>query len=145
MDIAAALISNAQASETMPPTEALVRFNAALGNPHSDAALAQPDAMAPVVIAFVAVQFCRTLARSTCEAGNRWQRGDPRLQHTRIMNVRPRNLRHQWHAPLVDDDVMLAAELTAIGRVWSSLATPRGGWHPGRVDAGALPLEDSLR
>ena len=66
MDIAAPLVPNPQAAETMQPTErafdypapfpeAFVRFDATPGNSYRDATLAQPYAMASVVVAFVVV------------------------------------------------------------------------------------------
>ena len=61
------------------------------------------------------------------KAPHNWKRLDKRLQHRRIVNVSSRYLCHQWQAPLVDDNVMFAAELAAIGRVWSSISAAQGG------------------
>ena len=87
MDITMTLIANTQASDPMEPTEggfdyptprskALVRFDAAPGNPHGDTAVAQPDSMAPVVVAFVTMQFRRALAGPTRGPAYRWQCSD---------------------------------------------------------------------
>lgn len=73
--------------------EVLMRLDAAPGNPHGDAALALPDAMAPVVVAFFAVQFRRTSSGSSAETACRRQHGNQRLQHARVMDVDRRNLR----------------------------------------------------
>ena len=92
MNITAPLVSNPKAAERMQPAErsfdypgyfakALIRSNAAPGNPHCDAALAQPDAVASVIVAFIAMQFCRALAGPTRKTAYGWQRSDQRLQH----------------------------------------------------------------
>ena len=152
MDITAPLVPDAQAAETThlaehsfdypaPFAQVLVQCDAALGNPHSDAALTQPNAVATVVEASIAMQFRGVVAGPTRETGNRSQRGDQRLQHARIMEIRSRDLRLQWNAPLVEDHVLLAAEFAAIGWVRSRIAAPGGGWHVGQVDISALAFD----
>ena len=72
-DASSLLIPDAQASERVLPAEhsfdypapfsrVLRGFNAVPGKPHRNAALAQPDAVAMVVVALIAMRFRRALA-----------------------------------------------------------------------------------
>ena len=85
MNIGAPFISNAQAPETGQPAErtfndpapaakALTGLNAASSDARRDAAFAQPVAVAPTIIAFVSMEFCRALAGSSRETTYFWQR-----------------------------------------------------------------------
>ena len=138
MDVGPAFVANAQAAKPVQPAERsfhdpaplsqpFARFDASTRNPWRDAAPAKPLPVASEVIALVGMQFVRPTAGSSRQSGHDWQRLHKRLQHARIVNVSSRYLRYQWEAPLVDDDVMLAAELAAIGRVWSRIPAAQGG------------------
>ena len=52
----------------------------------------------------------------------------------------PRYARHQRQSALVDEQMGLATELAALDGIGAGMLSAEGGWHAGRVDTGALPL-----
>lgn len=120
MNISSAFVTDAQTPESVQPAQrpldhpaptpqALFAFHTPPCDPRRDTAPTQPLAMATVVVALVGVQFARALPGPARQTANRWQRLNERLQQARVMDIGCRQLRHQWQAALIDDDVVLAA------------------------------------
>ena len=41
---------------------------------------------------------------------------------------------------MIDEQMVLASELAAVGGIGAGMLSAEGGWHAGRVDNGAFPL-----
>ena len=138
MNISSPFVTDAQTPESVQPAQRpldhpsptpqmLFAFNASPCDPRRDAALTQPLAMAPVVVALVGVQLGRAFPGPACQARDRRQRLNERLQKARVMNIGCRQLRHQWHAALIDDDMVLAAELSPVRGIAAGVIPAEGG------------------
>lgn len=138
MDVGSSFVANSQAPEPMQPAQrsvdhpapaaqALTAFDAAPRDAHADAATVQPPAVAWVVVALVGVQLVWPLARPATQAGARWQRPNQRLQHPRVMDIGPREPGHQRRTALIDDDVVLATELSPVRGIGAGVIAPQGG------------------
>ena len=138
MNIGTPLVADTQAPEPMEPAQrsldhpapaaqVLLAFDASPGDTWSDAPLAQPLAVAPIVVALVSVQLGRTLSGPARQPRNRWQCPHQRLQQARVMNIGPRQRRYQWQPTLIDDDVVLATELAPVCGVGAGVIPAEGG------------------
>lgn len=86
------------------------------------------------------MQFGRTFAWPARQPGYGWGSFEQRDRHPGIMYLSPRYARHQRQSTLIDEQMVLATELAAVGRIGAGMLSAEGGWHAGRVDTGAFPL-----
>lgn len=98
MNIGSPFVTDAQTPEPVQPAQRplnhpspaaqmLFAFDAPPCDPRRDTALAQPLAMAPVVIALVGMQFVWAFPGPACQASDRRQRLNERLQQARVMDI----------------------------------------------------------
>lgn len=138
MNIDTPLVADTQAPEPMEPAQrsldhptpaaqVLLAFDASPGDAWSDAPLSQPLAVAPIVVALVSVQLGRTFSGPARQPRNRWKCPHQRLQRARVMNIDPRQRRYQWQPTLIDDDVVLATELSPVRGIGAGLIPAEGG------------------
>lgn len=136
MDVGAALVANEQASKSMKPgdgalddpalaSEALAALDSGACDAAADAAHAQVKSVALGVVGLVRVQLFRPSlgsANASCDGS------DSREHHAErraVVDVRSRDLRRAEREPVaVRDDVVLAAETAAIGRVFPGEFAP---------------------
>lgn len=138
MDIGSALVADTQPAETVEPTEcafdhpapftqAFARLDAIAGYAWSDATAAQPGPMGTRSICLVGVQFGRTFAWPARQPGYGWDSFEQRDQHPGIMYLSPRYARHQRQSALVDEQMVLASELAAVGGIGAGMLSAEGG------------------
>ena len=72
----------------------------------------QPLPVTAIVVALVSVQLGQALSGPAGQARDLGQRAHQGLQQPRVMDISRRQLRCQRQTALVDDDVMLATELS---------------------------------
>lgn len=138
MNIGTALITGAQATEPVKPgnrsfddpaptAQSVPRLNAFAPYARDDAFSAQPLTMRSGCVGLVAVQLSRSFARPTRQASDCRYCADHWHEHARVMDLCPRNPCHQRQAATIDDEMMFATELAAIGRIWAGILAPEGG------------------
>lgn len=106
--------------------EAVVLLDAPTSNPGNDAALVQVLSAACKVVALVGVKLVRAASGATTEARHAGYGVDKCFERYRIVAIRACDSQRQGHAPLVHNQVTLAAEFAPIRGVWASLFAPRG-------------------
>jgi len=85
------------------------------------------------------VQLTWTLTRPAAESLNRWDGFYEWNKKTRVVHLGARDLRYQRQPTLIYEQMVFAAELTAIGRIAARmLPTPRRR-HAGSVNASSIP------
>jgi len=136
MNICAALVTDAQATELVQPTEgafdhpagfaqaAAMRPTFACQSP-GDAQSAQPTLMRTAAISPIALHHLRPLSRPTGFAAQRRNRQHQGLQLAAIMHVGGGDLSAQWNASGIGAKMMFAARFAAVGRVRPRLKPPK--------------------
>ena len=64
----------------------------------------------------------------------------PIVQFEGIMHLSARYARHQRQSALIDEQMVFASDLAAVGGIGAGMLSAEGAWHAGRVDTGAFPL-----
>ena len=100
-------------------------WRAPAGEDGHDALGLQSVAVRLRVVAPVALQRIGFAAWSAASPTDRGQGGDERVELGNVVDVGGRQLRDEWDAPRLSDDVVFGARLAAIGWVRSSFFPPR--------------------
>jgi hypothetical protein len=133
-----ALINNDPASAA----QVVLAFNATSGDAWGDTSQTQPLPVRVIVIAFVGGQLDRVLFEFAGQARYLRQRPYQGLQQLRLMNVSRLQLGFQGQAALVDDNVMLATELSPERGVGAGVIPAEGG---GALAESMLARSHSIR
>lgn len=137
MSLDATLEADAQLAEGSQPgvraldhpavaAESVIALDAFAGDAILDAAALEVSAAARIVVAFVGMQLVRPTPRLAAGAGHSRQRIDQLLEDHGIVPVGPGDAERQRDALPIRDEVALAAEFSAIGRVGACVRAPRG-------------------
>ena len=138
MDIGTALVADAESAKAVqaaqcafdhpsPFTQAFARLNAVAGYAWNDATAAQLGPMGTQSVGLVGMQFGRTFAwtaSKTCYWRDGFKQGN---EHSGIMYLSPRYARHQRKTALIDEQMVLASELAAVGGIGTSMLSAEGG------------------
>jgi hypothetical protein len=138
MNIGTTFIADLQTAEAMEPgnrtfddpapaSKSFSRFDAFSGKARRDALFSQPRTMGAGIIGLVGMQLSWPFARLTRQAGDCRNGLDHRHEHARIMDLGARYLACQRQSSTVDDEMMLATEFAAIGRIGAGFPAPEGG------------------
>jgi hypothetical protein len=96
------------------------------GNPAGDTALPQVSTAALVVVAFVRVQLCRSLACPPQQASNSWNRIHALLEHHGVVPISTADEEHQRDTSGIYNEVSFGAELASVRGVGARFLAPRG-------------------
>src|SRR5580658_4362372 len=129
-----AVLPNAQPTEVVQPRQsslhvpAIFSQAAAIGRTTTcdvwpDTATSQLLAMRVGVITPISIEAVRTPPRSAPLAAHRRDRVDQQDHRIDVGNVGGGRLRHQWHAPRIGDQLVLAPLLTAVYGAGAGLPT----------------------
>jgi hypothetical protein len=135
MDVGTSLVADGKAAEAMEPrnrplddpsvpTEALAVLDASARDARSDAAGTTDHPTEDVVVGLVGVKLVRARARSAAADLDRRQLVEHRPEHLAVVQIGAREVRREWDAAPVYDDVVLGSELSAVRRVRAGLFTP---------------------
>lgn len=137
MDIDSAFEADAQLAHTCEPgvralhdpamtPQAVVALDSLASDARRDAPFLEVMAAAVDIIGLVSVQLAWPAPRAPRLAPDRRQGIDQFLEHHRVVPVGSGDAKRQGKAIAVDDQVSLAAEFAAIGRVRPGVGAPRG-------------------
>ncbi|SDM53216.1 hypothetical protein SAMN05216360_102359 [Methylobacterium phyllostachyos] len=135
MDVGPSLVADGEATKLGelrqralddPPatSQPLTALDPAPGDAGLDAAAGQRLTTAAVVVGLVGVQLRGTLARRSPARADRRDGIRDRLQHSAVMDVRPRQLQSERDALRIGDDVALRARLAPVSRVRARRRAP---------------------
>jgi hypothetical protein len=111
---------------TAMPTEPVFALATLASDAHFDAALVQVLTAAREVVPLVGMQLVGSRTRAATPAGHSRYRIDRVLEHHRVVPVRTSDAEHQRGPRAIRDEVALAAELAAVGRIGPRVRPPRG-------------------
>lgn len=137
MDIDPAFETDAQLAHAREPSmsaldyptiasQPIVAFYPLAGDTRGDTSLVEVIAAAVDVVGLVGVQLARPALRTPRLASDRGQCINQLLEYHRVVPVGSGDTERQGNAVAVGDQVPLATELTAIGRVRPGVGAPRG-------------------
>jgi len=137
MDIDATFESDAQLAHACEPSvsafhdpamapQAIVALNSLASDAWRDSRLLEVMAATVDVIGLISVQLAWPASWAPWLAGDRGQGIDQFLEDHRIVPVGSGHTERQGNAVAVDDQMPLAAEFAAIGRVRAGVGAPRG-------------------
>ncbi len=135
MDVGPSLVADGEATKLGEPrqrslddppatSQPLTGLDPAPGDAGLDAAAGQRLTTAAVVVGLVGVGLRGTLARRSPARADRRDGIHDRLQHSAVMDVRPRQLQSERDALRIGDDVALRARLAPVGRVRARRRAP---------------------
>ena len=151
MNICSALITNFQTTITVQPSqrslndptmssEPFTTLNSSSCDPRYDAAFPQYLAIMPTVIAFVGVQFLRTLSRSATLLANGRDGIHHCFQHSRVVHIGSRMPYCERDSSSFDHKMALRARFSAIRWVRAGRFAPPGA---GTMPASRLARDQS--
>ena len=104
----------------------LAALDSSPGNPTGDASSSEIGTAALVVVAFVRVQLCRSLACPPQQASNSWNRIHALLEHHGVVPVGTADEEHQRDTSGIYNEVSFGAELASVRGVGARFLAPRG-------------------
>ncbi len=137
MDIQSPFKANAQLAKACKPSvcslhdpamfaQLFAALDSTPGNPAGDTALPQVSTAALVVVAFVRVQLCRSLACPPQQASNSWNRIHALLEHHGVVPISTADEEHQRDTSGIYNEVSFGAELASVRGVGARFLAPRG-------------------